>query len=184
MSIRRQPTTNPMTSRRYRRTSTQHRHHQKRPRAVKVRNVAGLSYTTSSAFIFSSSRRFWASNSAIAALVDTGSLVYLIAALWCRSKLALTPAPPPRRGQARWRGPPYRRSRHAAPPPRARPGSPSSWSARRSLSSGPCALLWEHLPFAGPIGRHGLSLPSRYTPYPLSAPVRSPTVRTRPLSPL
>jgi len=58
---------------------------------VKVRNVAGLSYTTSSAFIFSSSRRFWASNSAIAALVDTGSLVYLIAALWCRSKLALTP---------------------------------------------------------------------------------------------
>ncbi len=44
-----------------------------------MRNVAGLSYTTSSAFIFSSSRRFWASNSAIAALVDTGSLVYLIA---------------------------------------------------------------------------------------------------------
>ncbi len=57
---------------------------------VKVRNVAGLSCTTSSAFIFSSSRRFWASNSAIAALVDTGSLVYLIAALWCRSKPALT----------------------------------------------------------------------------------------------
>jgi len=61
-----------MTSRRYRRTSTWNRHHQKRPRAVKVRNVAGLSYATSSTFIFSSSRRFWASNSAIAALVDTG----------------------------------------------------------------------------------------------------------------
>ena len=70
-------------------------HHIRRKRAyatafvsagVKVRNVAGLSYTTSSALIFSSRRRFWASNSAIAALVDTGSLVYLIAALWCRSK--------------------------------------------------------------------------------------------------
>jgi len=55
-----------------------------------VRNVAGLSYTTSSAFIFSSRSRFWASNSAIAALVDAGPLVHLIAALWCRSKLALT----------------------------------------------------------------------------------------------
>jgi len=72
------------------RISLPEQRHQKRPRAVKVRNVAGLSYTTSSAFIFSSRRRFWASNSAIAALVDTGSLVYLIAALWCRSKLALT----------------------------------------------------------------------------------------------
>jgi len=50
------------------------------------RNVAGLSYATSSTFIFSSSRRFWASNSAIAALVDTGPLAHLIAASWCRSK--------------------------------------------------------------------------------------------------
>ncbi len=86
LSIRRQPTTNPMTSRRYRRTPAQHRHYQKSPTPVKVRNVAGLSYTTSSALIFSSRRCFWASNSAIAALVDTGSLVYLIASLWCRSK--------------------------------------------------------------------------------------------------
>jgi len=31
LSIRRQPTTNPMTSRRYRRTSTQYQHHQKCP---------------------------------------------------------------------------------------------------------------------------------------------------------
>jgi len=62
------------------------RQHQKRPRTAEVRNVAGLSYTTSRAFIFPSSSRFWASNSAIAALVDTGPLAHLIAALLCRSK--------------------------------------------------------------------------------------------------
>jgi len=44
----------PMTSRHCRCTSARHRQHQKRPRAVRVRNVAGLSYTTFSAFIFSS----------------------------------------------------------------------------------------------------------------------------------
>ncbi len=86
LSIRRHPPTNPMTSRRYRRTPTQHRHHQKRPRAVQVRNVASLSYTTSSAFIFPSRGCSWASNSVLVALISPRPLAHLKAARLCRSK--------------------------------------------------------------------------------------------------
>jgi len=57
---------------------------------VEVRNVAGLSYTTSSAFIFPSRGCSWASNSLLAALVSPRPLVHLKAARWCRSKVALT----------------------------------------------------------------------------------------------
>ncbi len=57
---------------------------------VQVRNVAGLSYTTSSAFIFPSRGCSWASNSILAALVSPSPLVHLKAAGLCRSKVALT----------------------------------------------------------------------------------------------
>jgi len=57
-----------------------------------VRNVAGLSYTTSSAFIFPSRGCSWASHSALAALADPNPLVHLKAAMLCRSKVALTTA--------------------------------------------------------------------------------------------
>jgi len=53
---------------------------------VEVRNVAGLSCTTSSAFIFPGSGRSWASNSVLAALVSPSPLVHLKAARLCRSK--------------------------------------------------------------------------------------------------
>ncbi len=57
---------------------------------VEVRNVAGLSCTTSSAFIFPGRGRSWASNSVLAALVSPSPLVHLKAARLCRSKVALT----------------------------------------------------------------------------------------------
>ena len=53
---------------------------------VEVRNVAGLSYTTSSAFIFPSRGCSWASNSVLAALLSPSPLVHLKAARLCRSK--------------------------------------------------------------------------------------------------
>ena len=57
---------------------------------AEVRNVAGLSYTTSRAFIFPSRGCSWASHSVLAALVDPNPLVHLKAAMLCRSKVALT----------------------------------------------------------------------------------------------
>ncbi len=51
-----------------------------------MRNVAGLSYTTSRAFIFPSRGCSWASHSVLAALVDPNLLVHLKAAMLCRSK--------------------------------------------------------------------------------------------------
>jgi len=53
---------------------------------VQVHNVAGLSYTTSSAFIFPSRGCSWASNSVLAALISPSPLVHLKAARLCRSK--------------------------------------------------------------------------------------------------
>ena len=53
---------------------------------AEVRNVAGLSYTTSRAFIFPSRGCSWASHSVLAALVDPNLLVHLKAAMLCRSK--------------------------------------------------------------------------------------------------